>query len=552
MPTPPLPAIASLDPTVVAALQTELYQLLAEAYPQAELTRGFIHDVNLEFGAIVAALLRSVIDTVASSQSLLLINADPALANTAVVDQVLSNFNVTRLPGTPAVGAVTIVLDALVPITIPATATFTTGTSTFGVAQSYAVRISQRAVTGPTDLVLAPLGNGSYICVVPVAAAAAGVAGMLRRGAALTPGFTIPHFIAASATADFTGGFDVETNAALLARLQQGIAAPTFSSRANIDALVHQNPTFAQALQLSVIGAGDPEMLRDKHTIFPIAQFGRADAYLRTATLPQAVVLTKVAGLAAITPAGGVWQIVLARDDAPGFYEVTRVALPAAAASDPGFGVTLDLRGFDRADDVFAPDITTAIEAAYSRYATAVVQFLDTVTPTTGLTVGVATNTYNVSVAALPLIAAAQTFLGGRGVLAYGGDVVAKAPVPCFLRVAFEVRLPALAAPPVVAVLQAALAAAVNTAGFVGVLSASFLAGVLRDLIPAGAVLGPIDLFGRVRHADGTIVFLRDPLQVQLSAPYQPQLQTSARTLCYFLDPADVAVTLRVVAAPDI
>ncbi len=549
-----LPDVADISQAEVDAMQTELYELLSEAFPQVDLTRGYVHDVNLHMGAVINAMLRKVVDRVASSQSLLLINQDPELADTEVVDQLLSNFNIARKAGTAASGQVVVVVDAQVPVVIPSGTTFAASGVSFATTQAYSIRISQPNVTAATDRVLTPIGGGSYSFTVPVVASTVGVAGMIRRGAAMTPSFSIPHYVQSYAESDFTGGVDAEDNASLVARLQQGIAARTFSNRGNVDALVHQNPDFAQVMQLSIVGAGDVEMLRDKHTIFPLASFGRADVYARTAALPASITVTKSATYVGVAPggAGGVWQFSMAKDEVPGFYEVTRVAPTSAQPNDAGFAVQDDIRGFDISGDGWRPDIVSAVEAAYSPFQTATIRFVDTATALAGLVANSSTATYSVSAAAMPQLAELQDFLGGRAVRAYGGDVLVKAPMPCFLRVSFEVLKPSLAADPDVAAMRAAVASTVNNLGFPGRIHASTISGAVRDLLPPGAALGPVDVFGRVRRPDGTTTFLRDRFSNVIDAPDEPGVMITARTLAFILDPADVAVAVRVVEVPDI
>lgn len=554
----PVPTFASLDQAAVDQAQQYLFELLAEQFPQVDLSRGVVHDIVLHLGAIVTALLQTLATQINDSSSLLAISQDPALADPALVDQVLSNYRLTRLTGAPASGQVSVLLNAAVPVVVPAGAAFGAGTETFITAQAYAVRTSLASVTDPSDLVLTRVG-ANFAFAVPVADANVGAAGMVRSGAAMTPTFTIPNFVGACAAGDFTGGYDPETNTALVARLLQGVAAQTFSNRANVDALVHQNPGFTRVFQLSTIGAGDPEMLRDRHGLFPVSGFGRADVYARTALLPVTVVLQKTATLVAVTAAGGVWQFSLASADAPGFYEVAAIKLPGDAPTLAGFSLVSDIRQVDRSGTGWQPDLApppapggTALEAVYSPFQTATIQFLDTNTPTLGLTVGAATAPYTVAVAAMPQLADLQAFLAGRGVRPYGGDVLVKAPVPCTLRVAFTLIVPPLSAPPDTAAMAQAIASYVNNAGFLGQIYASALVGAIGGLLPAGAVVGLVDMLGRLRAPDGTVYTLRDPLGVMIAVPDLPAVMVSPRTTCFILDPADVLISVAAANTPDV
>jgi hypothetical protein len=96
------------------------------------------------------------------------------------------------------------------------------------------------------------------------------------------------------------------------------------------------------------------------------------------------------------------------------------------------------------------------------------------------------------------------------------------------------------------------VATVVNASGFAGTLHASTVAAAVQPYLPAGAAIGPIDLFGRLRRPDGTIAYIRDPRGVAISIPEDPNHGVGARTTCFFLDPGDVAVTTRVINVPQI
>ena len=80
-----------LDPAKVESMIATMSQLMAEKHPEVELTRGVFHDLVLYFNGLLNAAVRENIDRVLQSSSLLKITENPALADDAVVDNVLSN-----------------------------------------------------------------------------------------------------------------------------------------------------------------------------------------------------------------------------------------------------------------------------------------------------------------------------------------------------------------------------------------------------------------------------------------------------------------------------
>ncbi len=544
--TPPL---LSLDATRVASIQAEIVARLQEAFPGLDYRRGVIHDRVLHLAAILAAAGRSVIDVVNNSKSLLDIQSDPGSADPSMVDAVLSNFRVARRPGGTASGAATVIVTARSPLTVAAGATFSSGGVAFRTAAATAVRVSATQVTSASDRVLTPLPDGTYAFSLPLVAAEAGSAGMIRRGATLVPDQPPPYFSSAYAETDFAGGADLETNAQLIARLQSGIAAPVWSNRANVLAMLTARDEFADLAALSLIGAGDPEMRRSLRGPLPVARAGFCDLYARTAALPARVVLAKEATLVGRDSRGGIWQFSLGRDDAPGFYEVSQILRVGDAPDLPGYEVVSDARGVDLSGDAYAPDAPAPADAAYSRYQTAVIRFVDTDTPAGSLEIGAARRTYAVAVSAMPKLADLQSFLNGRSTRTPGLDLVVKGAVPCSLRVGVTVHVPPGSTVDAGAIARR-LAATVNSSGFAGRLYASTLNDAIAGLLPEGAACGAYDLFGRIRRPDGSIRFLRQSTVLEI--PDDPGGGVTPRTTLFFLDPADVSVAASPRPSPDI
>jgi hypothetical protein len=542
--------LTTLDPALVALVQAQAVQRMAEAYPELERKRGVIQDIVLGLMSVLSAEQRTRIDLVRLSSSLLEVAANPELADDDIVDRILANFRLERGTGAAAAGSVTVVIDALAPVVLAAGATFSAPGVQVTTVRAYAARISQAAVVGDTDRVLRPVGDGTYAFTVPMQAVAAGVAGMLRRATQLTPVDTIPRFVRAYVDGDFTGGFDAETNADMLRRLQEGMAVRAWSNRVGVDAALRAMPAFARILQTSVVGAGDPEMLRDKHGLLPVAMFGRVDLYVRTQALPASTTLIRTATLVDRTAAGGVWQLSLTSADAPGFHAVERVGPPAGATDDSGYEIVLDERSLDLDFPGLVPDIAGPVEGIYSRYQTATIRFLDTETPVGNLTVDQATAQYAVSVSGLPLIGELQDAVSARSFAAPAGDVLVKAPVPCTLVVSFEVRKRASSPAPDADAIRNDVAALVNATGFPGQLYASNLAGVIYGHLPDGAYVGAIDLFGTIRRPDGSLRRIRST--EVLEVPDEPERMVSKRTVTFFLDPRDVGISIVDVDMPDV
>jgi hypothetical protein len=542
-----LDELATTDVTSALALVTQLVQ---EKNPDLDVRRGVLHDLVLYFSAILAAAKDTEIARVRSSMSLKAINADPTLADTDLVDAVLSNFRVTRKVGAKATGQITIVLDKLLPTTIVAGARFTTLGQVFITERAFAARTDAAFVVSTDDVVIAEVGAGTYSFTISVIAENTGASDTVLRGTAFAVAIPPAHLSRAFAAADFVQGTSIETNQEFIARFESGIAAKTWSNRSTITALIIDQAQFEDIVGTSIVGMGDAEMFRDQHSLLPISYGGRTDVYVRSQALPLSTTKTVTATLVATVENGGVWQFSVARDDVPGFYEVARVALASAAATDTGYEVTTTTRSFDISGTGFKPDIETAQEAAFSSFQTATVQFLDTNTSTAALTINQSTQSYSVTFRGMPLISEIQEFLDSRSVRNPAGDVLVRGAVPCFLTVNFSLRKRSGAADPNVNAIRLAVAAAVNKLEFPGELHASLISDAIQDNLDSSVAIAKIDLLGRILRPDGTKRIIRD--NDVLDIPDEPALGVSGRTVAFLLDPQNIGITIETVDAPTV
>lgn len=539
-PTLKITDLSTLDPVLVEQTFDELNQIMQEAHPTVELTRGVIHDLVQNFSAIYEAKAQAEVDRVTRSASLFEIEKDPTLADDNIVDRVFSNYRVARKAGVQAAGSITIVVSQDVAVTIENGLIFVANGQEFAADAAFIGRPTGSILELSTDRELQALGDGTFAFTIEATAVLVGEAGNIKRGTQMVPDALPNNFVDAFAATDFINGSDTELNAELLTRLNEGIAAKAWSNRVNISALIKE--TFDKILTMSIIGYGDAEMARDQHWIWPTSGGGRTDTYIRARALPQEVPLTKTATLVDVTADGGVWQFSIARDDAPGFYEVVSIRLPNMAASTNGFEPSSDARSVDLTGGGFVPDIVSAIEGVYSRYQTSVIKFVDTITPTTGLVVGTATASYSVSVLAMPETKEVQDFVLDRDTGPVAADNLVKAAVPCFMSINFDLRVDAAATTPDVAAISNNLAAYVNNIGFCGQLHASALADVIHNSLVGKAAVGAIDMLGRIRRPDGIDERLRD--NAFLEIPDRPEVFTTGRTVVFVLDPSDVGITV--------
>lgn len=537
-----LKALNDLDPDLVAQQTAEMTARIQELNSRLYVRLGVFHDLLISYNGILGAQRQDQINQYLRGRSLLDIEADPTLADDTLVDGVLSNFLVTRLPGAQATGDVTVILSADVTVTIAQGSIWEADGKQFVTPQAFTAKVEEGQVIGSGDRLLAETAEGNWAFTITLEAVEAGADSELRKDTLVVPQVVPPNFLTAVVANDFTGGRDTETNSELLTRLQEGIASKSPSNRITLKAMLRAEEAFAGIAASSTIGYGDPEQLRDKHWIWPIAGGGRVDFYVRTQANLYRQTLEKSAVLTEKTTDGfGVWQVSITRDDAPGFFEVNSIRR-AGETEVTGFTITSDTRANDLTGDGFIPDIATVAEGAYTRFQTAVIKFTDTLTATATLEVGDSAD-YDVEVSGLPLIGEIQDFLSDEDHRHRAADLLVKAPVPCFVRLNFEIDRRSGDTSPDLDAIKLALCAEVNGVPFIGRLYASQLQNVIYDSLHEDQTVSAIDMFGRIRYPDGSTSYLRD--SEALLIPDDPANMVTARTVQFFLNPEDIGITVK-------
>jgi hypothetical protein len=536
--------LSQLTALNVADVQQVLDQVatqLQELNPALDLKRGVFKDTVAYYHAILEAALRTNLERYQSARSLQQINLDPTLADDTVVSEVLSNWGVTRKLGTKAVGPVTIELSQARTVTIPANFLFEANGRQYLATDTYTSRSSIGATSPDTDRLLVQLSNGNWAFTIEVEAADIGAEYKLNAGDLIVPDRTLVDYQTSYATSAFTDGTNTETNAEILSELQLGISAKTLSNRTNMRAYLRSIPEFKTATNQSIIGYGDLEMLRDKHTIFPISYGGRVDWYIRGQEPVQRTTYAVSATCVAVNSLSSVWQFSLGKNVSPGFYEVTKIRRQLDANLNSGFAVLQDSRGTDLTGDGFLPDIVNLAEGAYTAFQTTTIQFEDTVTPVTGLTTGT-TASYVCEIVGTPLIREIQDLVSSRDVRSYAADALVKAPVPCFVQVTLTVNKAAGDPIPDIAGIKTAIAAVINQTDFTGRLDGSRIIDTVHGFLQDNLSVTQLDLFGRIRRPDGSLQYLRDP--DSLVVPEQPTKMVTAKTVQFFAEIADISVNI--------
>lgn len=547
--------LTTLDPDLVEQNQEELSTRLQEENPTIDLKRGVLHDLLLNPGAILAAKNRTETSRLRKSMSLRQIEADPTLADEDTVEDVFSNYRVGRQSGAVAQGQVTIVINTNLTTTIGSGAILEANGQQYTANSAFVAKANAANIQNSTDRLIQTLADGNFSFVIDVTAVEEGSDANIRKDTAFSLQSPPLNFVKAFATDDFIGGQVAETNQEILTRFQEGLAAKALSNRVNMNALLREGDdlTGEEAVDYvasSIVGYGDPEMLRDAHTIFPLHFGGRADWYLRT---QERLLLTGLRVTATLVEKQiddrGTWQFSLGRDMSAGVYEVQSVLPVGGVGTAAGsYEILTDTRQIDLTGNIFMPDILTVPEVAYSRYQAITIQFRDSDTSVAALAIG-ATREYDITLASQPTIAQVQDFVGSRNHRNRAADIVVKAPVPCFTQLSFTIQQQVGSDETVdLTAMKNSLAEAVNTVPFIGRLAGSLLCETAHDFLFDQMSISLVDMLGRIRRPDGTTTWLRS--SEVLTVPDAPEDMVTAKTVQFYTDPDSIAISIENVGEP--
>lgn len=537
------PDLMKLPAENVAAARALLIQQLQEKAPTADFRRGVIHDLLLNLESIVHAAQETYADKFRKSGSIQAIEADPSLADDSLVDAVLSNFLITRKIGRRTYGAVTIVLNESKATAIAAGTVLTAFGNNYTVTNTFAARTSINSVITESDRIIFEIGDGTYGFNVDVEAVEVGERTQLKQGDKLQIPSLTSGATGAFAASDFIQGSDVESNLELIQRLKEGVSSRNFSNKYALSSLIKGN--FSSVKDVSCLGYGAPEQIR-YHGLFPVAHGGRVDACVRNAGIPYNMSVDTKAKLVEQRLAGGLWQVSFTRETAPGFYEATRIVKLADKNNSSivnGYETVNIIRGFDLEDDGtgFSPDVETANEAAFTRYQTCTIQFLDTDT-FSGLELGSEAD-YTITLRLQVGLDSLQSFLNSPETRPSGSDILVRATSPFDVRISVVIhnRNKDFTVP--IDAIKEGLYVYVNSLGFSSKLYESNLISIIQNALTEDQSIDSIDLRGRLLYPNGRIRYING--RVSLTIPEDPLNLVTPRTTSYFLNKSDIQISVQ-------
>jgi hypothetical protein len=203
-----------------------------------DVSRGVFYELLIYYHSLLATRQDTLINDYRRARSLLALEQDPDLADTDLVNDVLSNFRLDRKAGTLARGTIAIILSDDITVTFGRGSIFEARGLQYTTTEVYTAKAQAAQINTTTDRLITATADGRFMFTLEVEAVAEGANYNLDKGTLIVPSSPPPTYVTSYATIDFTSGIAAETNTEVLTRLQEGISAQTLSNRVNMAAFL--------------------------------------------------------------------------------------------------------------------------------------------------------------------------------------------------------------------------------------------------------------------------------------------------------------------------
>lgn len=464
--------LADIEDAKLSESEQFLIDLIRTNYPHLDLRLGTaLRDLLVRPDAIIHAWFSSQAEeqrAVASLKILLDRANNGEAVDTDDVERVLSNFNLVGAVGSSAKGIIRIVVSSKKTYVLRAGLEFNTLDG-----KTYKTGSQITAEFQPIDgEVRLYQGSKNFFFFVPVTCTEVGSDGNITKGTVLSPKTSFAGFVSAAAYNNFSGGSDIESLGSLVSRIPVALSTRCLLSSRAVEAVLRdefdqtENPIIA----VSSVGYGNPAQLRDKHNPFGIGVGGRVDVYVRNFTAPNTVSLRKDF---TYDPDADAYVCEVSAADAPGLYSVIAVSdVDSVAISSYSFSAE-----YSGAEDI---DTWHDLDTSGSSVELAGTVWRKCRVFVYGLYRTEDTRTLNVEAIVLPAAQQIQAFLDDESVRNVGSDFVVRCPAVCRVSINAVCRYK-LGTLFDVEEAKTALANFINTTGFVGRITRSEVACVLKE-----------------------------------------------------------------------
>ena len=251
--------LPGLTPSSQEILEAELLakQVLEGKYPDLDLREGTgLRDLVLRPTAYAFALLKKATDYYLSQNTISTVDDSTP---TEVVDDLLSNWFMTRNTGTKAVISSRLYFARAKNVTITSDIGFSPDNKVYFFPES------SQAYT--TDAMSYDAYSNEWYIDVPLVAADTGVEYNLSEGSLLYFSTFDPYFLRAEINYLISESSPAETNTEFIKRTSSAISTRNLINIPSIESRLLQ--TFNYIDDVAIVGAGDPDMVRDMIRVYP-------------------------------------------------------------------------------------------------------------------------------------------------------------------------------------------------------------------------------------------------------------------------------------------
>jgi len=534
------PDYMATDPEVTADRKSFLRSVWHAISPDLELQYGIYGSTVAGPAAIFSqAVIDSIDQWRRHTQIAQLIDdtsADPV--NYPYLEMFLENYRIVRKSGKKSIGLVRLLFKTDTSYSFAYNDTFTANGLIFRPTRVCNISPTGRIVYATNDQALKKLDDNTYEATIEMTSDVISPAANLTAGTPLVPANVLNrHLIGAVVVEQFVGGVEEDTLATLVPQMLNGITSTVMTSRSNIAAQLMTLPDTGLR-NVSIVGAGDIESVRDKHGLFGISQGGRGDIYVRTV---GPMMVREIVQTARRVPGTNVFRCALSREAAPAAYEIKSVRRRDGGSS---LEVVHESRSIDLTGSRYVPDVVNYQEGAFSAYQTILLDFVDEKAEGD-------TDEYSITYSFQPNIAPIQAFCANPRNVPVMGDLLVKAATPCEVTVSFSVVVQQGQTEPVRHALSSAAATVINQTGFMNVLPGSMVIEAIQRTLPHGMFVSDFMMVGdllvpEIHEGNGLVRRMRKTAGAAKEELHfdVPPFATS-NTICFFADQNQVHVDIK-------
>jgi hypothetical protein len=525
--------ILNLDADAVQARRLRMVDTIESEVPGLEVRDGFIADYVVRLASILWEAADSQTDRIAASLNPLIVT-DATIVEPDVLSASAANFGLTRYTATSSFGQIRVVMSSSRSIVIPRGAVFTAPDGTqVTTSEIVTSRTSATELVSDSDVLVTSRTDGNYEFTFNAQSVRLGSGSSIIAGTLLTPtGLAIAGLIRIEVASEFSGGIAAETDQQLLSRMRRQQPAKTPGTAASVVATMTSQENFPQWLSVNVTGYGDPEFVRTRRDGFTVGV--GADVWIRPQTLPIVREIELLGTVTEVTEVATV-QVAVPREVFPGFYRVI-----SAAHNEQNLlitGVTYQRDGRPLAGQR-AIVMQSAVDSAFTAFQTATITLS---MPTVGLSEG-DDLPIDVRFLGMPDVLVAQQVIENTDYRFAAGDTLVHAAIPAMVSMTVTISAQSGVTVDRTAEIKDALAAVINSQGFVSKLRLSRLTSVIYNQLPQGADVSHIEAVVETLLPDGTNH--RSRSKEEIVVPYIPGLSVSGQTTVFICDPSNIALNI--------